>query len=79
MARMEGSLDTGYHIILHRDGTCEYDRQIDAVADYEFKNYDTSIYILVDTTDIKHLTDAQRIVLSELKEDYKLPLKIVEG
>ena len=77
-ARRLGELDTGYHIIIHNDGSAEYDRDINAVAQYDFENNETSIYVLCDAKDIKHISDAQKVILEELRRLYKLEIKYVE-
>nr|DAR49133.1 MAG TPA: lysozyme [Bacteriophage sp.] len=63
-ARRLGEFDTGYHYIIQSDGTIETDRDNEAVAQWDFPDNTTSIYILCDTTG--SLTDAQRIAVSDL-------------
>lgn len=77
-ARRLGELDTGYHIIIHNDGSTEYDRDINAVAQYDFVDNETSIYVLCDAKDIKHITDAQKVVLEDLRRLYKIEIQYVE-
>ena len=62
-ARRAGELDTGYHIILHNTGDIEYDRPLDSVAQYDFPDYSTSLYVLAEMVKKGKLTDAQQIVL----------------
>ena len=61
-ARRAGELDTGYHIILHNTGLLEYDREQDCVAQYDFPDYDKSLYVLAESVKGK-LTDAQKIII----------------
>ena len=61
-ARRAGELDTGYHIILHNTGEIEYDRPMDSVAQYDFPDYQVSLYVLAEKMKKKGLTDAQQIV-----------------
>lgn len=63
-ARRLGEFDTGYHFIIHNDGSIEADRDIEAVAQWDFKDNATSIYVLCDTDG--SLTDSQRIAVSDL-------------
>lgn len=67
-ARRQGEFDTGYHFIIHNDGTLENDRHIEAVAQWSFEDYESSLYVLVDTTG--KLSDAQRLVLRGIAEKY---------
>lgn len=67
-ARRQGEFDTGYHFIIHNDGTLEVDRPVDAVAQWDFEGYETSLYVLVDT--IGKLSDAQRLVLRSITDQY---------
>ena len=67
-ARRNGEFDTGYHFIIHNDGNLEVDRPIDAVAQWNFEEYETSLYILADT--VGKLSDAQRLVLRSITEKY---------
>lgn len=78
LARRKGELDTGYHIILHANGDMEHDRDIDAVAMCDFPDYETSIYVLADAKDTKHLSDAQHAAIEFLEVTYSLPIKYVE-
>lgn len=77
-ARRAGELDTGYHIIIHNDGSVEYDRDINAIAQYDFIDNETSIYCLLDAKDIKHITDAQKVILEDLTRMYRIKIKYVE-
>ncbi len=61
-ARREGELDTGYHIILHNTGLIETDREQDCVAQYDFPDFDKSLYVLAESVKNK-LTDAQKIII----------------
>ena len=63
-ARRLGEFDSGYHFIIQNDGTVEADRDVNAVAQWDFKDNTTSIYILCDTSG--NLTDSQRIAVSDL-------------
>lgn len=63
-ARRLGEFDTGYHYIIQNDGTIEKDRDEQAVAQWDFTDNTTSIYVLCDTTG--NLTDAQRITIADL-------------
>ena len=67
-ARRQGEFDTGYHFIIHNDGTLEADRPIEAVAQWNFEEYESSLYVLADTTG--KLSDAQRLVLRGVAENY---------
>lgn len=67
-ARRLGEFDTGYHFIIHNDGNLEEDRPIDAVAQWNFEEYETSLYVLADTAG--KLSDAQRLVLRGITEQY---------
>ena len=69
-ARRAGELDTVYHYILHNDGTVEIDRQPNTcVAQYNFENANTSVYILADCKKGK-LSDAQRIILVRISKEF---------
>lgn len=69
-ARRAGELDTGYHYILHNDGSVEEDRQPNTcVAQYDFENANTSLYILADCKKGK-LSDAQRLILASITKDF---------
>lgn len=61
-ARLRGELDTGYHFILHNTGILEADRDKDCVAQYDFPEYRTSLYVLAESIKGK-LTDAQKIII----------------
>lgn len=61
-ARLMGELDTGYHYILHNTGVLETDRDQDCVAQYDFPEYRTSLYVLAESIKGK-LTDAQKIII----------------
>lgn len=63
-ARRLGEFDTGYHYIIQNDDTLEKDRDEQAVAQWDFTENTTSIYVLCDTTE--KLTDAQRITVADL-------------
>lgn len=76
-ARRRGQLDTGFHIYIGRNGSIMYDRDINAIAQYNFPDNETSIYILCDSGTGK-VTDAQKICIDELEELYEIPSKIVE-
>lgn len=67
-ARRLGEFDTGYHFIIHNDGTVEIDRPVDAVAQWDFEGYETSLYVLMDTTG--KISDAQRLVLKNITDQY---------
>lgn len=63
-ARLRGDFDTGYHFILHNTGVLETDRDKDCVAQYDFPDYQTSLYVLAESIKGK-LTDAQRIIIKK--------------
>ena len=63
-ARLRGDFDTGYHFILHNTGVLETDRDQDCVAQYDFPDYQTSLYVLAESIKGK-LTDAQRIIIKK--------------
>lgn len=67
-ARRHGEFDTGYHYVLYNDGTLEADRPENAVAQWDFENYETSLYVLADTTG--KLSDAQHLILKTLNQQY---------
>ena len=62
LARLRGDFDTGYHFILHNTGVLETDRDQDCVAQYDFPDYRTSLYVLAESIKGK-LTDAQKIII----------------
>ena len=68
-ARRAGELDTGYHIILHNTGEMEFDREKEAVAQYDFPDWQESFYVLAESIKGK-LTDAQRKRLPEIQQMY---------
>lgn len=63
-ARLRGDFDTGYHLILHNTGVLEKDRDQDCVAQYDFPDYRTSLYVLAESIKGK-LTDAQKIIIKK--------------
>lgn len=67
-ARRKGELDTGYHYILRSDGTLEADRPTEAVAQWDFKDSETSLYVLAEAKD--KLSSAQHLTLTQLQEQY---------
>ncbi len=69
-ARRAGELDTGYHIILHNTGEMEFDRNKEAVAQYDFPDCDKSLYVLAESLKGGKLTDAQRKRLPEIQKMY---------
>lgn len=70
----KGEFDTGYHFYIDAECTLSADREITSVAQHDFKNNDTSIYVLIDTVTIRDTNDTQRKILNELlvyiKETY---------
>ena len=63
-ARLRGDFDTGYHLILHNTGLLEADREQDSVAQYDFPDFDKSLYVLAESIKGK-LTDAQKIIIKK--------------
>ena len=79
-ARRSGEFDTGYHLILHNTGVLEHDRDLDCVAQYDFPDYDKSLYVLAESVKGK-LTDAQKLIIkNKIQELYpKAKLKEVKS
>lgn len=67
-ARRDGNFDTGYHFVLFNNGLMEADRPIDCVADCNFENSESSIYILVDSKG--KLSDSQKLALRDFMKSY---------
>lgn len=74
VARQNGEYDTGYHYLIHRNGLMEKDRPSDAVAQYNFKDSEVSVYVLVDSHDGK-LNDAQRFQLEGISNQWNLAIE----
>lgn len=70
--RGKGSLNLGYHYILHTDGTLEKGIDYDLYASPLLVAADASIYILV-TSD--RLSDMAHLALKELAETLRLPVR----
>lgn len=80
-ARRNGELDTGYHYILSNTGIFEKDREENAVAQHNFPDSDTSLYVLADTDKLNRLNDAQNAAMRYLYGKYpsaKIELRMVE-
>lgn len=67
-ARRAGEYDTGYHYYIERNGNINFDRSIDAVAQYDFKDNEISVYVLVDAVSPEDVTDAQKKSLLKVTE-----------
>lgn len=80
-ARRCGELDTGYHYILNNTGIFEKDREEKAIAQHNFPDYDTSLYVLADTNNLGKLNDAQNAAMRYLYGRYpdaEIKLRLVE-
>lgn len=69
-ARRDGEFDTGYHYILSNTGLFETDREEGAVAQHDYPDYDSSLYILADTDGLDKLNDAQNAALRDIYKKY---------
>lgn len=67
-ARRRGDLDTGYHYIVDSLGNITTDRPSEAVAGWNLKDNEVSVYVLVDAN--KKLNDSQKLVVHNLQNTY---------
>ena len=66
--------DTGYHFIIHRNGSVEEDHAADEVAGIQFKKKATGIALLIPTVRGKMTaaqTKAFKAIVAKLKETYQ--------
>lgn len=67
-ARRKGDFDVDYHFLVHRDGTIEEGRNVDAIGSFEINEEEDAVIIFVDLMQGKE-TDYQKDVLAELAAD----------
>lgn len=63
--RRKGELDAGVHYFIDCSGTVTVARKDDCVADYKYKDFENSVYILAQSNTHK-LNSCQKLVLAPL-------------